>query len=78
MKRLEEMYSLDSEEDIEPISEKESESTSSVPDSIPIEFIRNEITSFIEVVHDGDYDYNYASCLLQLLERWEKENELNR
>ena len=41
---------------------------------IPIEWIRNEIASSIAVVRDGDYDYNYASCILQLLERWEKEN----
>jgi len=43
--------------------------------AIPIEWIKNEIGCSIGVVRDGDYDYTYASCILQLLERWEKENE---
>lgn len=43
--------------------------------AIPIEWIKNEIASSIAVVRDNDYDYTYASCIMQLLERWEKENE---
>jgi len=43
--------------------------------AIPIEWIKKEIRCSIGVVRDGDYDYTYASCILQLLERWEKENE---
>lgn len=45
--------------------------------AIPIEWIRNEIASSIKAVRDGDYDYTYASCILKLLEKWEKENETN-
>lgn len=49
--------------------------TAPTVEAIPVEWIRNEIASSIEVVRDGDYDHTYASCILQLLERWEKENE---
>lgn len=45
-------------------------------EAIPIEWIKKEIGCSMEVVRDGDYDYTYASCILQLLERWEKENEI--
>lgn len=43
-------------------------------EAIPIEWIKKEIGCSIGAVRDEDYDYTYASCILQLLERWEKEN----
>lgn len=42
--------------------------------AIPIEWIKNEIGCSIGAVRDDDYDYDYAACILQLLDRWEKEN----
>ena len=45
-------------------------------EAIPIKWIKNEIGCSIGAVRDDDYDcdYDYAACILQLLDRWEKEN----
>lgn len=45
-------------------------------EAIPVEWIKNEIGCSIGAVRDDDYDcdYDYAACILQLLDRWEKEN----
>jgi len=44
-------------------------------EAIPIEWIRDESRKAMEPNSYRDYDLIYASCMLQLLERWEKENE---
>lgn len=60
MKRLEEMYSLDSEEESEPVSEEEPESTNA-PDSIPIEWIRKYTNH--RTVEFGDI-WVFINCMI--------------
>ena len=72
MKRLEEMYSLDSEEESEPVSEEEPEPTN-VPD-IPVKWIKEKLEK--EEYRTFLVDYiEWRDCLDWLLEAWEKENE---
>lgn len=89
MKRLEEMYSLDSEEESEPVSEEELEPTS-IPDSIPIEWMENKREELEKEYYNLFHAYtdesrnNQVQLLNDLhafntvLRYWEKENETNR
>ena len=76
IEKLDELYTIEPEEDTEPLSEEEPEPISNVPD-IPVEWIKEKLEK--EEYRTFLVDYiEWRSCLHWLLEAWEEENETNR